>query len=302
MLKTDLCGVVLKNPTVLASGIMGVTSSSLVRIAGAGAGAVTKKSIGPVKRDGHKNPTMVEVTGGYLNAMGLPTPGVEEALEEIADYKKRSNAPIIASFYGTRTKEYAEVAERLDGKPDLLEANISCPNVEHDFGRPFSADPKSTFDVVSGIKDATRTPLFVKLSPNVPNIAEIAKAAEDAGADGITAINTVGPGMAIDIKTTKPILTNKAGGMSGPAVKPVMVRCVYDIFAAVELPIIAVGGICTGEDAIEAIMAGAGAVGIGTALRYRGLDVFKIVCAEMEMFMKERGYSRLKDMEGAAHG
>jgi dihydroorotate dehydrogenase (NAD+) catalytic subunit len=249
MLKTKLCGVTLENPTVLASGILGVSAASLARVANAGAGAVTKKSIGPVPRAGHDNPTMVEVSGGYLNAMGLPTPGVEQALEELKQYESLSKTPIIASFYGTRISEFGEVAKKLDGKADLLEANISCPNVEHDFGSPFAASCESAAEVVKTIKKNSKTPLLVKLSANVPNIGQIARAAEKAGADGITAINTLGPGMVIDIKVKKPVLANKAGGMSGPAVKPIMIRCVYDIYEAVKVPILATGGIMTGEDA-----------------------------------------------------
>jgi dihydroorotate dehydrogenase (NAD+) catalytic subunit len=188
----------------------------------------------------------------------------------------------------------------LDGKADLLEVNISCPNVE---GIPFSCKSESTESVVRGIKNsAKKTPLLVKLSPNVHNIGEIAKSAEKAGADGIVAINTVGPGMVIDLKARKPVLANKSGGMSGPAVKAIMVRCVYDIYEAVKIPILAVGGITTGEDAAEAIMAGARAVGIGTGIKYRGIEIFKDVQNELKAFMKKEGFKGLGDMVGVAHG
>jgi dihydroorotate dehydrogenase (NAD+) catalytic subunit len=302
MISTKLCGVELENPTVLASGILGVTAASLARVASAGAGAVTKKSIGPKPRAGHDNPTMVEVAGGYLNAMGLPTPGVDEAVREVEEYKKLSKTPIIASFYGSNSSEFAEVARKLDGKADLLEANISCPNVQHDFGHPFAASCEDAAQVTKAIKKVAKTPLLVKLSPNVPNIGEVARSVEKAGADGITAINTVGPGMVIDLKTRKPILANKAGGMSGPAVKPIMVRCVYDIYEAVKIPILAVGGITTGEDAAEAIMAGARAVGIGTGIKYRGVEIFKDVKRELAEVMKKEGFNKLDEMVGAAHG
>jgi len=302
MLTTSLCRVKLKNPTILASGILGSSAASLARVANAGAGAVTKKSIGPKPWEGHDNPTMVEVTGGYLNAMGLPTPSVEESLTELAEYNRLSQTPLIASFYGQKFEDFPELARRLDGKADLLEANISCPNVEREFGKQFAGSCEDAAAVVKAIKAVSKTPLFVKLSPSVPSIREIARAVEKAGADGITAVNTVGPGMVIDLKTRRPVLANKMGGMSGPAVKPIMIRCVYDIYEVVKIPIIATGGILTGEDAAEAIMAGASAVGIGTGVKYRGIEVFKLVCKELEGFMKEEKFGSIEEIKGVAHG
>ena len=302
-LRTELCGVELKNPTVLASGILGTMSSSLKRVADSGAGAVTIKSIGPKRRDGHKNPAMVEVEGGYLNAIGLPTAGPKEATEEIKAYKKSCDIPVIASFYATCSDEFGPLAKTIStAEPDLIEANISCPNVDDEFGTPFSCNPKKSSRVVKSIKKATDIPLLVKLSPNVPSIAEIAKAVEKAGADGITAINTLGPAMVIDLKTKTPVLANKRGGMSGPAVKPIMIRCVYDIYEAVRIPIVGLGGVLTGEDAAEAIMAGAQAVGIGTGVKYRGIEIFNKVTKELEDFMKKEGYKNLDELRGVAHG
>ena len=302
-LRTELCGVELKNPTVLASGILGTMASSLRRVTEAGAGAVTIKSIGPKRRDGHKNPTMVEVEGGYLNSIGLPTAGPKEAIGEIKEYKKSCDLPIIASFYATSSDEFSPLAEGISqAEPDLLEANISCPNVGDEFGTPFSCNSKKSAKVVKSIKRVTDIPLLVKLSPNVPSIAEIAKAVEKAGADGITAINAVGPAMVIDLKTKTPVLANKRGGMSGPAIKPIMIRCVYDIYEAVNIPILGLGGILTGEDAVEAIMAGAQAVGIGTGVKYRGIEIFKKVNDELEEFMKKEGYKNLDELRGVVHG
>jgi dihydroorotate dehydrogenase (NAD+) catalytic subunit len=301
-INASLCGVGLENPTVLASGILGSSAASLARVANAGAGAVTKKSICMRSREGHDNPTMVEVEGGYLNCLGLPAAGINESLEDLGEYKRLSKVPVIASFYGTRMGEFGEIAGRLEGKADLLEVNISCPNV-HD-GLPFSASCDSAAGVVKEIKRATRSPLLVKLSPNVPDIGEIAKSCVKAGADGITAINTVGPGMVIDLKTRKPVLSNKTGGMSGPAIKPIMIRCVYDIYKATKgkVPILATGGILTGEDAAEAIMAGASAVGIGTGIKYRGLEVFGLVAEELKTFMNEEGFGSIREIRGVVHG
>jgi len=303
----ELCGVALENPTILACGVLGVTASSLKRVAEAGAGAVTMKSIGLEKRSGHKNPTMVEVTGGYINAMGLPSPGLESALEVAREYKNRCDTPLIASFHAPTVEEFGKLAKRIDaetrkgGRPDLLEANISCPNVKSEFGTPFSADAKKAAEVVKAVKKATKIPLLVKLSPNVSNIAVIAKAVEKAGADGISAINSVGPGMVIDLKARKPVLENKAGGMSGPAIKPIAVRCVYDIYEAVKIPIVGIGGVMNGEDAAEMIMAGATAVGIGTGVAYRGPRIFGEVADELDRFMKNEGFKSLKGMRGIAH-
>lgn len=302
MLSTELCGVRLENPTVLASGILGTTAASLARVARAGAGAVTKKSIGLKTWEGHDNPTMVEVTGGYLNAIGLPTPGVEESVKELEEYKRLSKVPIMASFYGQRSGDFPELAKRLDSKADLLEANISCPNVEREFGKQFAGSCEDAAAVVKAIKSVSKTPLFVKLSPSVPSIREIAQAVEKAGADGITAINTAGPGMVIDLKARKPVLANKMGGLSGPAIKPIMVRCVYDIYEVVKIPIVATGGITTGEDAAEAIMAGASAVGIGTGIAYRGIEIFELVKKELAAFMKKEGFGSIDEMMGVGHG
>ena len=173
--------------------------------------------------------------------------------------------------------------------------------MQDEFGKPFATDPELASEVTRIVKKNSGVPVIVKLSPNVGNIKEIAQAVEKAGAAIINAINTAGPGMVIDIRTAKPVLANKAGGMSGPAIRPIAVRCVYDIYEAVKVPIIGTGGVTYGKDAVEMIMAGASAVGIGTAVYYRGLDVFKKVAGEIEEFMEKEGYARIKDMAGIAH-
>ncbi len=213
-----------------------------------------------------------------------------------------SKSPVIASIYGTSVDEFAHVASNVcEAKPALLEANISCPNVEAEFGKPFASDPKIAANVTVAIKESSDIPLIVKLSPNVPDIAEIAGAVEDAGADAICAINTVGPGMKIDVGSGKPVLSNLFGGLSGPAIKPLMIRCVYQIYERVRIPVIATGGISTWQDAVEAIFAGATAVGVGTAIMEKDLDVFSQITEGLSDFMEERGISCLKDMRGKAH-
>lgn len=300
-LSTKICKTKLRNPTILASGILGVTASSLIRVAKSGAGAVTTKSIGLEKREGHKNPVIAVLEDGMLNAVGLSCPDLNEAIDELKIVVRKSNVPVIANFYGRTVEEFGEVAEKISEiKPDFLEANISCPNVEDEFGKPFGCNPEISAKVVETVKNKTKTPLIVKLTPNVSDIKVIAKAVEDARADAISAINTV-TGMLINIETGKPVLSNKTGGLSGPAIKPIAVRCVYEIYETVEIPIIGTGGIQTGNDAIEIMMAGASAVGIGTGVMNRGIGIFRNVCDEIEEFMKKNSYSKLNEIIGKAH-
>ncbi len=299
---TRLCGVKLENPTVLASGFLGVTGSSLCFVAGKGAGAVTTKSIGIEERKGHPAPIVLQWEKGIINAVGLSSPGIESSLEELGYAVRNCKSPVIASIFAPTTKQFGEVAKHVSKiMPNFIEVNISCPNVEAEFGKPFAADPKISADVTKIVKRNTKIPVIVKLSPNVSNIKVIAKSVEKAGADAICAINTVGPGMLIDIKTGKPLLANKAGGLSGPAIKPLAVRCIYDIYEAVKIPIIGTGGVTYGKDAVEVIMAGATAVGIGSGIYYRGVDVFKKVSNEIENFMLKEDYSSLKEFRGIAH-
>ena len=292
-------GIKLKNPMVLASGVLGNSKDILERVHENGCGLVTMKSIGPEPRDGHNNPTVIDLGCGLINAVGLPSPGYLNMENEWKDLEKR-DFPIIASIYGGSVREYQMVAEFVSlKKPDFIEINISCPNSEK-HGMIFGVNPQSSHDVVAAVKKVINVPLIVKLTPQALNIGDIAKACEDAGADAICAINTLGPGMVIDIEAKMPVLSFKKGGLSGPMIKPVAIRCVFDIYKAVDIPIIGLGGITTGEDAIEMIMAGASLVGIGSAVRYRGIDVFQTVSDEMEAWLLDHHCS-LDDIKGAAH-
>ena len=301
-LKTNLSGVSLDNPFVLASGILGTSASILARAANLGAGAVTCKSVSVEARSGHKNPICFDWGGGLLNAVGLPGSGAAKNAELISDYKKETKTPIIGSFFASTPEEFASVAETiLKGKPDMMEVNISCPNVRDEFGIPFAASIPDAMAVVKAIRPVCNVPLFVKLAPNVPNIAQIAKAVVEAGADGITAINTV-PGMVIDVESGRPILTNKMGGLSGAAIRPIAVQCIYAIRSALpDIPIIGTGGVVCGRDAAELIMAGATAVGIGSAVYYRGVEAFELIAQELTKFMQEKGYNSLEDFRNLAH-
>lgn len=294
----------LNNPLVLASGVMGTSPELLYRMALAGAGAVTAKSCGPQARDGHPNPVMVEWEHGLLNAIGLTNPGAEEETSLIGEAKQLLaplSVPLFASIFAGTEDEFGNVAAIIArAEPDLIEVNISCPNVHDEFGLPFAADPKSAAGVTLAVKRAVdRIPIAVKLAPNVPDIGRIAKAVVEAGADAITAINTM-PGMVIDPQAASPVLHNRTGGISGPALKPIALRCVAEIAQNVEVPIIGTGGVLTGLDAVEMMMAGATAVGVGSALWYRGPDAFKLIYNEMADYMQEFGIRSVSELIGKA--
>ena len=227
-------------------------------------GAVTTKGVANVPWPGNPTPRVAEVYGGMLNAIGLQNPGIDVFVERDVPYLKKAGATIIVNVCGKSEKDYVEVVERLSDEPvDLLEINVSCPNVKEG-GIAFGQDPKALYDITKAVKAKAKQPIIMKLSPNVTDITEMAKAAVDAGSDALSLINTL-TGMKIDIERRDFVLANKTGGMSGPAIKPVAVRMVYQVANAVDVPIIGMGGISTAEDALEFIMAGATAVSVGTA-------------------------------------
>jgi len=297
MLETTLCGIKLRNPTVLASGILGVTKETASRI-GKTAGAVTLKSICHEERKGNPNPVMFAAKEQFFNAVGLPGQGIDNFSKDFARLDD-VGVPIIASVFGYTIEQFGSVAAKMATlNPSMIELDISCPHM--DYSMPFYADADSIRKITSLVKSKVgKIPVSVKLSPNVHNIAELALIAEKAGADAITAVNTA-TAMKIDIETGKPILSNKTGGLSGPALRPIAVRCVYEIYQKVKIPIIGTGGVTTGEDAIEMIMAGAAAVGVGSAFYYRGLDCLALITSEMEAWLKKRKLT-LKDIRGKAH-
>jgi dihydroorotate dehydrogenase (NAD+) catalytic subunit len=296
----------LSSPLVLASGILGTKAKLLARVAATGIGAVTTKSCGLEPRCGHENPTILAWEHGLLNAVGLSNPGVEKEVEEILELRQlldeqKLKTKIIASFFGFTLEEFVKVAKKIiKAKPDFLEMNISCPNVASEAGRSFSASSKDTYAVTRAVKKLIgNIPLIVKLSPNVTDIVEIAQAAENAGADGICAVNTLF-GMAIDIESGRPILTNKMGGVSGPGIKPVAVRCVYQISQKVKIPVIGLGGVSNGHDAIEMMMAGATAVGVGSAVYQHGIEVFDKINQQMVGYLQRHKLKSLRQIKGKA--
>lgn len=301
MLTTNFLGAQFKNPLVLASGIMGVTAASMRNVIEHGAGGVTIKSLSLTPRTGHPNPTMMGEEKYFINAVGLSNPGVETGVIELREFKKMCPAPLVGSVFAGTPDEFAAVAEKMCTAPiDFLEIDVSCPNVSREFGDPFAYSIPAIETITKKVKAVANVPVSMKLSPNAWNIADIAKAAEAAGADAITAVNTVS-GMAIDVRARRPILHNKQGGVSGPALFPIALKCVYDIAGAVKIPIIGTGGVTTGRDALAMIMAGATLVGVGSAVYYGGVEVFKTMTDEMESIMREEGIKSLEEIRGMAH-
>ncbi len=299
MLEVEICQIKMKNPTVLAAGVLGSTSASLNWAARSGTGAVVTKSFGLEPNKGYPNPTTVEVEGGIINAIGLSNPGVDVFMGELI--KLEGNVPQIASIYGSTPDEFSQIASKVDNLVDALELNVSCPHAMEGCGASIGQDPNLTTQIVKAVKKTVKSPVIVKLTPNVTDIVEIARAAEIGGADALTLINSLGPGMRIDLETANPVLSNRLGGMSGPVIKPVALRCVYQASQAVGLPVMGVGGIMDYKDVVEFLYAGASCVQVGTAVMYRGLDVFREINSGLEKFMIRKGYQQVEEMVGLAH-
>ena len=302
-LAVQIAGIALESPLVLASGVLGTTASSLRRVARAGAGAVTTKSCSRTARPGHPAPCVLPWPGGLINAVGLSNPGVEAELEEIAEYRRTCATPLFVSIFAESPAEFGRLARRVAGaKPDLIEVNVSCPNVESEFGAPFAVDPEACGRVTRAVKEnAGDVPVSIKLSAQCASLVRMAVICRQNGADAFTAINTVGPGMWIDVGTGRPALANKVGGVSGPAILPIAVRAVYEIRKAVDLPIIGTGGVSCAADALQLIMAGADAVGVGSAVYAGGVETFGEITRGLAAFLKERVFDSLAQVKGLAH-
>jgi dihydroorotate dehydrogenase (NAD+) catalytic subunit len=293
----NLAGLHLKSPIILASGILGVSFSSMKRIIDAGAGAVTSKSIGPTPRKGYKNPSIIEIyPQTFMNAVGLGNPGIEEFIPEIQEIKK-AGMTLIVSVFGDKNETYLEVAQKaIKGGADAIEINISCPHAEVS---SIGIDKDLTHEIVSMLKKEISVPLLVKLNPNVTNIGEIALAAEKGGADGVVAINTLAA-LAIDVNTRRPILAHGSGGLSGRAIHPIAVKKVYDLYKILKIPIIGCGGIFEWRDAIEFFLAGASAVQVGTSL-YQGTEIISEINEGMVRYLKDNEFKSISDIKGLAH-
>ena len=299
-LRTEIAGVHLRNPTMLASGFLDETGGSLLRAYEAGAGAVVTKSIGMEPREGYPNPTVVELDEGLLNAVGLPNPGITAFADEVK-HAIAGHAVVIGSVYGKDADDFARVASKMaETGVKAIELNLSCPHAKG-LGTEVAQDPEAVQAFTRAVKDVVDVPVFPKLSPNVADIASFAVAAEKGGADAIVAINTV-KAMAIAPELRMPLLANRFGGLSGPAIRSIGVRAVYDIHERVGIPIVGVGGVANGHDALEYLMAGAKAVQIGTALVADGLLVFASVLKELASLLEDLGLHSVHEAVGAAHG
>lgn len=297
MLKLNISELKLNSPLILASGILGVSYSTMKRLVDAGLGAITTKSIGPKPRKGYKNPSIVEVyPGTFLNSVGLGNPGIDNFITEIKEIKK-FKFPLIVSVFGDTVESYIKVALKAEkAGADAIEINISCPHAEVS---SIGIDKNLTLSIVKSMKEELKVPLFVKLNPNVTNLGEIALATQNAGADAVVAINTLAA-MKVDINTKRPILSHGSGGLSGKAIHPIAVKMVYDLYKILDIPIIGCGGASNWEDVIEFILVGASAVQIGTVL-YQGVDIITGIINGLKKFLTDNDYSSISQLKGLAH-
>ncbi len=294
-LTVKVSGIEFRNPLILASGILDEQGETMLRIAKAGAGGIVTKSIGMEERAGYNNPAVVDLEHGLINAVGLANPGIKNFKEEIKIAKK-GNVPVIGSIFG-KVDEFPYLAKIMeDYGVDGIELNLSCPHVKG-YGSEIGQDPDAVENVISDVKKSVNIPIFAKLTPNVTDIVEIAKSAGKA--DALVLINTV-RAIAIDVYAKKPVLSNLIGGYSGPGIKPIGLRAVYDVRKEMDIPIIGVGGILTWKDAVEYILAGANAVQIGSGIYYKGINIFKEILSGIEDYMIKENFSKIEDFSGLA--
>lgn len=300
-MSVKIAGLNLRNPVMTASGTFGYGEEFSQYVNLETIGAFVTKGLSLKPRAGNPTPRIVETPGGMLNAIGLQNVGIDAFIEKKAPFLKTINTPAIANFFGYTPDEYAELAARLDGIPEVaaLEVNISCPNVKQG-GIVFGTDPDCAASVVTACRAATKKPLIVKLSPNVTDIVAMAQACEGAGADALSVINTL-TGMAIDLERRRPVLANVTGGLSGPAIKPVALRMVWQVAKSVKVPVIGIGGIMSATDALEFMLAGATAVQVGTA-SFVNPGAAQEIAEGMETWLQEHNIADVKSLIGALEG
>ncbi|MCD6322149.1 MAG: dihydroorotate dehydrogenase [Clostridiales bacterium] len=292
-----IAGVEFVNPVIAASGTYGFGREYADYVDLNNLGGISVKGLTLKPRMGNKTPRIAETPSGILNSVGLQNPGMDAFISKEIPYLKQYSTKIIANIAGNTLEDYIEMAEKLNGTgTDMVEVNVSCPNVKRG-GIAFGTTPESVGEVTKAVREVTDIPIIVKLTPNVSDIASIAMMAEEAGADAISLINTI-IGMVIDVNTRRPVLANNTGGLSGPAVRPVAVRMVHEVYKAVSIPIIGMGGICTGEDAIQFILAGASAVMVGT-WNFNNPYACTDVASGIESYMVRNGITNLKEITGA---
>ncbi len=296
-LQVKLNDIVLSNPMMPASGCFGFGREYAQLYDLSQLGAIVVKATTLEERLGNNTPRIAETPGGMLNSIGLQNPGVEAVINTEIPWLSKFNTPIVVNVAGTMTEDYVEVTKRISSVPEvsMIELNISCPNVKCG-GITFGTDPQTAHDLTKAVKEASKVPVFVKLSPNVTDIVAMAEAVADAGADGLSMINTL-IGMRFNLKTRKPILSNQVGGLSGPAIKPVALRMIYEVYKQVSIPIIGMGGITSAEDVAEFFLAGASAVAIGTA-NFVDPYVMPKIIDDLERVLDEMGVDNISELTG----
>jgi dihydroorotate dehydrogenase (NAD+) catalytic subunit len=297
-LSVEVAGIKLRNPVMTASGTFGYGAEFAHYMDLESIGAIITKGLSIRPKAGNPTPRIVETPGGMLNAIGLQNVGIEAFIADKVPFLRTISTPVIVNVYGNTLDEYGELAGRLDRIPEVagLEVNISCPNVKQG-GIVFGTDPAAAYEVVKIVRDATIKPVIVKLSPNVTDVVAMAHSCADAGADALSLINTL-TGMAIDLAKRRPILANVTGGLSGPAIKPVALRMVWQVARAVKLPIIGIGGIMSATDALEFMLAGATAIQVGTA-NFLDPTAAQTIARDMERYLAEQGIAHVKELIGA---
>ncbi|MBJ6723995.1 dihydroorotate dehydrogenase [Geomesophilobacter sediminis] len=297
-MSVEVAGIKMRNPVMTASGTFGYGAEFADYLDLESIGAMITKGLSLKPKAGNPTPRIVETPGGMLNAIGLQNVGIDAFIAEKLPYLKNVQTPVVVNLYGNTLEEYGEVASRLDGLPGVagIEVNISCPNVKQG-GIVFGTDPKAAQEVVRLVRKSTTKPMIVKLSPNVTDVVSMAIACAEAGADALSLINTL-TGMAIDLDRRRPILANVTGGLSGPAIKPVALRMVWQVAKNVKLPIIGIGGIMNGRDALEFMLAGATAIQVGTA-SFLDPGAAQRIAREMEQYLTENGIESVSSLIGA---
>jgi len=301
-LSISLFGKKLKNPLFLPSGIINDIADHRLAVE-AGVGCLVLKSITIEKREGNPLPRIIKFDCGFINSVGLRNPGLFEAKKQIKDFLKKYKTPTIISVFANSISDFQRLVNIFaELFPFAIELNLSCPNVANEFGEMLSTKTKMVYQVTKTVKkEAGKIKIICKLSPNVENIGEVAKAAEEAGADAISAINTLASGMVIDIKRRKPILGAKKGGISGKAIKPLAIAKIYEIYEAVKIPILGMGGVSCFEDVVEMMMAGATLVGVGSAVYTKGWGVYQEILTGLKKFLREEKIDKIEKIIGAAH-
>ena len=297
-MSVDIAGIRLRNPVMTASGTFGYGEEFAGYVDLEAIGAIITKGLSLKPRAGNPTPRIVETPGGMLNAIGLQNVGIDAFISKKIPFLRTIDTPVIVNLFGNTLEEYGELASRLDQVPEVagIEVNISCPNVKHG-GIVFGTEPHAAYEVVKLVRESTIKPVIVKLSPNVTDIVAMARACADAGADALSLINTL-TGMAIDLQKRRPVLANITGGLSGPAIKPVALRMVWQVARAVKLPLIGIGGIMTATDALEFMLAGATAVQVGTA-NFLDPSAAQTIACGMERYLADNGIADVKRMIGA---